>query len=105
MARSNRVLRQAMSRKQLDLFGTEAEPELFDEDWTPPATRADPEKVRAELHAILGEARAASTLPWDKRTASYYQVVFPQMSKWLPEDEAAQLCFAFDTEMKRLEAA
>jgi hypothetical protein len=94
-----------MSRKQLDLFGAEAEPELLDEEWTPPVTRADPEKVRAQLRAILGEARTASTLPWDRRTAGYYQVVFPQMANWLPEEEAKQLCFAFEEEMKRLKAA
>lgn len=94
-----------MSQKQLDLFGSDAEPELFDENWTPPATRADPEKVRAELHAILGQARAATTLPWDRRTAGYYQVVFPQMANWLPEEEANQLRFEFMQEMKRLEAA
>ena len=96
---------QTLSRKQLDFFRAETEPELPDEDWTPPVTRANPEKVRAELHAILGQARAASILPWDRRTAGYYRVVFPQMANWLPEEEAKQLCFAFEEEMKRLKAA
>jgi hypothetical protein len=94
-----------MSRKQLDLFGAPPEPDLFDEDWTPPVTRADPEKVRLQLHAILAEARTASTLPWDRRTARYYQTVFPQMANWLPEEEAAQLRFNFEAEMERLKAA
>ena len=94
-----------MTRKQLNLFGEEAEPDLLDEDWTPPVTRADPDKVRAQLLAILGEARTASSLPWDRRTADYYETVFPQMANWLPEEEAAQLCFDFEAEMERLKAA
>ena len=36
---------------------------------------------------------------------SLYRTIFPQMTNWLPEEEAAQLRFAFDTEMARLEAA
>lgn len=94
-----------MPREQLDLFGPEPEADLFDETWTPPVTRADPDKVRAELLAILAKARAASTLPWDGRTTRYWRTVFPQMADWLPEEEAAQLRFAFEDEMKRLEAA
>lgn len=94
-----------MPRSQLDLFGADAEPDFLDDDWTPPVTRADPEKVRAQLHAILSEARTATILPWDRRTAKYYQTVFPQMANWLPEEEAAQLCFDFEAEMERLKAA
>jgi hypothetical protein len=29
----------------------------------------------------------------------------PQMTNWLPDEEAAQLRFAFETEIRRLEAA
>jgi len=94
-----------MSRKQLDLFGGESEPDIAEDDWTPPVTRADPERVRAQLLVILAEARAAASLPWDRRTASYYRTVFPQMANWLPEQEAAQLCFEFEAEMERLKAA
>jgi len=32
-------------------------------------------------------------------------VSFPQMTNWLPEEEAAQLRFAFEAELARLEAA
>lgn len=49
--------------------------------------------------------RAAETLPWDRTRASLYRLIVPQMSLWLPEDEAAQLRFAFEAEMARLEAA
>jgi hypothetical protein len=66
---------------------------------------ADPEKVRAELHKILGEARAAEVVPWQPRKLAFYRTVFPQMTRWLPEEEASQLCFAFEPELRRLEAA
>ena len=71
----------------------------------PLETLPDPDKVRARLHRILAEARAAQTLPWEPGRASLYRTIFPQMSLWLPEDEAAQLRFEFETEMTRLEAA
>ena len=34
-----------------------------------------------------------------------YRTIFPHMAGWLPEAEAAQLRFEFDTEMGRLKAA
>ncbi len=87
---------------QLNLFGEE-EPELPGFDAS--AYRPDPEKVRAELVAVLAKARAAERLPWDARRTLYWRTVFPQMTNWLPDEEAAQLRFAFDVEMRRLDAA
>jgi hypothetical protein len=80
---------------QTDMFGTEVAPQY----------RPDPEKVRARLHLILGEARGAATMPWRPAKLSLYRTIFPQMSNWLPDDEARQLCFEFETEIARLEAA
>jgi hypothetical protein len=34
-----------------------------------------------------------------------WQTVFPNMAKWLPGEEAEQLCFEFAQEMKRLALA
>ena len=90
--------------RQLNLFG-ETEPELPGLDSPVAVYRADPDKVRAELLAVLAEVRAAQTLPWDARGALYWRTVFPQMTNWLPDDEAAQLRFAFETEIRRLDAA
>jgi len=90
---------------QPDLFGTDSQPELFDADAAPPAYRPDPDQVRARLHRILSEARAADHLPWDEDKVLLYQTIFPHMAGWLPEDEAAQLRFEFDTEIARLKAA
>ena len=90
---------------QQDLFGTDSQSELFDADAAPPAYRPDPDQVRARLHKILAEARAAEKLPWDADKVLVYRTIFPHMAGWLPEEEAAQLRFEFDTEMARLKAA
>jgi hypothetical protein len=87
-----------------DFFENESQGDLFGTEPTP-AYRPDPEKVRARLHKILAEARAARTLPWEPTTVSLYQTIFPQMAHWLPQDEGAQLCFEFETELERLKAA
>ena len=85
-------------------FRAEEQPDLFG-DSRPPAYRPDPDKVRARLHKILGEARAAQRLPWEAMSVSLYRTIFPQMTLWLPEDEGAQLRFEFETELERLKAA
>jgi hypothetical protein len=66
---------------------------------------ADPDKVRARLHKILAEARAAETIPWGPGRASLYRTIFPQMTQFLPEEEGAQLRFEFAAELERLKAA
>ena len=78
--------------------------DLFGPDQTP-AYRPDPDKVRARLHLILSEAKSAEALPWDRGRLSLYRTIFPQMTQWLPDDEAAQLRFEFEEELERLEAA
>ena len=90
---------------QQDLFADEPQAELFEPESAPPAYRPDPDQVRARLHKILAEARAAEKLPWDRDRVLVYRTIFPQMAGWLPEEEAAQLRFEFDTEMARLQAA
>lgn len=79
-------------------------PDLFGADPVP-AYRPDLEKVRSRLNKILAEARAARKLPWEPTTVSLYRTIFPQMTNWLPDAEAAQLRFDFETELARLEAA
>jgi hypothetical protein len=89
---------------QPDLFGAR-QLGLGLEDTRPDPTKIDPEEVRQELIAILEIARSAhGAAPWDRRTQRYHQVVFPQMARWLPDDEAAQLCFQFAQELERIEA-
>jgi hypothetical protein len=88
-------------RTHLDLFETQAE--LFDEGAETPTFRPDMDSVRSELQRILAETRAADSLP--RAQLALYQTIFPQMTLWLPEDEAAQLRFEFEAEMERLKAA
>jgi hypothetical protein len=91
--------------RQPDLFDPDPQAELFDENRPPVLYRADPEKVRRELTALLDQARSAQKMPWPRDELRYHQTVFPQMSRWLPEQEAAQLCFEFARELERLLAA
>ena len=82
-------------RNQLDMFGA------------PPAQNYDPDpaSVRTELNDLLAQARAAKVLPWPPARAALLRTIFPQMANWLPEDEARQLRFEFEAELKRLKAA
>ena len=78
------------------------QPDLF--PTAPKVETVDPEEVRAELVELLELARRAlDAAPWDRRTHRYHTVVFPQMARWLPDDEAEQLCFAFAAELDRIE--
>jgi hypothetical protein len=90
-----------MSKPQLDLFATQDD--LFPAQ--PVSYGADPERVRRRLASILAEVRDADTMPWDHARQRLYRTIVPQMTLWLPEDEAAQLRFDFESEMRRLEAA
>jgi hypothetical protein len=87
-----------------DPVDKEMQPDLFGAAPVP-SYRADPDKVRARLHKILAEARAAQTVPWRPGRVSLYRTIFPQMTDWLPKEEGARLRFEFETEMARLEAA
>jgi hypothetical protein len=91
-------------RSQPDLFEPDAQPDLFGAPDVP-AYRPDPDKVRARLHRILAEARAAQAMPWEPTTVSLYRLIFPQMTQYLPEEEGAQLRFEFEVELERLKAA
>jgi len=91
-------------RTQPDLFFAENQPGPL-EDAPATAYRPDPDQVRGRLHKLLAEARAASRFPWEPATVSLYRTIFPQMTQWLPEEEAVQLRFQFETELARLEAA
>lgn len=96
-----------------DLFGHDgaAQHSLFgdgaDRMATPaaPSAEPNPERVRRKLVALLETARAAEQMPWDARKARMWQIVFPQMANWLPDDERDQFRFDFAQEMERLKAA
>ncbi len=92
------------SPRQGDLFRNDEE----SEERETPTWYPDPDEVRTELHAILAQMRAATSMasiPWDDDRTALYRTIFPQMTGCLPEDEGAQLRFEFLTELARLEAA
>jgi hypothetical protein len=62
-------------------------------------------EARARLNRVLAQARAAETLPWSEREIGKWEILFPQMAGWLPDEEAGQLCFEFAREIERLRRA
>lgn len=91
---------------QDDLFGHVPQPgELLREPMpvTPPV-RHTPETIRAEMHAILAEARAADAMPWTPRTLRAHTAMFPYMAEWLKNGEGERLMLAFKAELDRLGA-
>ncbi len=91
--------------RQPDLFAPDESLDLFDEDRPASSVSANPDEIRQELLVLLTRMKSAESLPWPKAETRYHQTVFPQMARWLPDEEAAQLCFDFETELKRLLAA
>ncbi len=69
--------------RQPDLFVTESQSDLFGAEATP-AYRPNADKVRARLHKILAEARAAQTFPWEPASISLYRTIFPQRRSFCP---------------------
>ena len=96
---------------QGDLFGkNSAQGSLFGEgegrmQAPQQSDEPDPAVIRMRLRALIATARAAKTMPWDEHDARVWQLIFPNMASWLPDDEAAQLRFEFMQEMQRLSQA
>lgn len=64
----------------------------------------DPGEIREDMIGILANVRSitdASAV--DARLLRYNKALFPQLAKWLPVDEAEQLCFEFAREVERIE--
>ena len=72
---------------QLDMFAGEALPQ--------PSMSADPDRVRRKLEVLLSEAREARAhgLPQGRRRL--IETVVPQMTRWLPADEAESIKLEF----------
>lgn len=92
---------QSTGPDQLSLFGEgEGRMPVPERSYLP-----DPAVIRRRLRALLDAARNAQAMPWSERDARMWDVVFPQMADWLPDEEADQLRFDFAQEMQRLKAA
>jgi hypothetical protein len=70
-----------------------------------PSMLPDPDDIRRRLQDLLAKAKAADTMPWPEKKARVWEIVFPQMANWLPDDEASQLRFEFAQEIERLKLA
>lgn len=82
--------------RQTNLFSTQVKT-------APVRTEApDPEAVRKRLHAILDEARNASSMPWAASRARAIEHLFRNMTNWLPEAEGETLRQGFFQQMSRL---
>jgi hypothetical protein len=89
-----------------DLFGhVPQKDELFREPiaYTPPREHT-PETIRALMHELLAEARAAKVIPWTPRDLRYHTAMFPYMAEWLKGGEGDGLMREFKAEMDRLQA-
>ena len=98
-----------MNDDKPDIFGkTPAQGSLFAEaDMRQPAKPlVDPAMIRRKLLVMLAEIRAAkSASPWPDQTTRLNQLLFPQMSNWLPPEERDRLRLEFQEELKRLNIA
>lgn len=92
-----------------DLFGhtpsTPSQGGLFEEPEAPPPKQLTAEDIKAEMLALLAKARTAETMPWTPREVRSHTVMFPEMAKWLPQEEGEHLLLEFETEMERLRNA
>ena len=86
------------AHRQGDLFRNDDDAE----ERETPTWYPDPDEVRAELHGILAQMRAAKSMPWDDDRTALYRTIFPQMTGCLPDEEGAQLRFDFEKELSRL---
>lgn len=68
---------------------------MFAEEAPPPAATADPERVRRKLAAFLAEARESGAQGLSLERRRLIETVVPQMTRWLPKDEAERTRKAF----------
>ena len=92
----------AMPKPQLDLFGDQP-------SGTPApvvtfvADAALVDRIRRELIGTLEMVRAADALPWpDLTQMTLAEMRFRSISRYLPDEEAGELCAAFDVAMERI---
>lgn len=100
--RIERNIGRPMDNSQISMFGdsTDRMPHARQPDIAP-----NPDHVRRRLNGLLEKARTSASMPWSERDAGMWEIVFPQMANWLPDDEANQLCFEFAQELQRLNQA
>lgn len=86
-----------MGRAPLDIFAADAE--LFGAPL--PVYSSDPERVRARLRAVRDEMRNAGEHGPEPSRRRLLETIVPEMTLWLPEDEAGQFRQVFGAALAR----
>lgn len=62
----------------------------------------DPQAIRGRLGRLLETLREAESMPLSDKDMRMWQTVVPNMTRWLPDDEADAIRSEFASEMDRL---
>lgn len=82
-----------------------AQGSLFGEGGMAPPVRTtapDPQEVRGRLRRLLETLREANTMPFSDKDMRMWQIVVPNMVRWLPDHEATAIQSEFTLELERL---
>jgi len=69
-----------------------------------PRSTPDSQALRDRLDRLLETLRNSQTMPLSDRDVRMWQTIVPNMTRWLPEDEANTIRSEFASEMERLGA-
>jgi len=58
--------------------------------------------IRARLNGLIDTLARSTQMPLSDRDLKMWRIVVPNMTKWLPDDEAAHIRSMFIGELKRL---
>jgi hypothetical protein len=64
--------------------------------------RPSADTIRPRLQTLLNELRMADKMPWTANELRKWQTIVPQMSNWLPKEEAKSVVSEFEAEITRL---
>jgi hypothetical protein len=64
--------------------------------------RPSEEEIRIRVEGILNALRQATQLPWTDEELRFQRTVVPQMTNWLPSEEADALRTEFHSHLERL---
>lgn len=62
----------------------------------------NPEAIRRRLSRLLETLRVSETMPLSDKDIRMWQIVLPNMTRWLPDDEARAIQSELAKEIKRL---
>ena len=66
------------------------------------ASTPDPQVIRGRLGRLLETLRTSDSMPLSDKDLRMWQTVVPNMTRWLPDEEAAAIRSEFEYEMDRL---